>query len=369
MIAKRMAKMDSSGIRKVFDLAAKMVDPVNFSIGQPDFDVPEPVKDALVEAVRRGENKYTVTQGAADLRDAIAAKMKADHDWADAPLLITSGVSGGLLLAMMALIDPGDEVLLPDPYFVMYKHHVNMLGGACVFYDTYPNFAIDPERIESLITSKTKLILLNSPSNPTGAVATAEEIAAVGRVAEKHGLVVVSDEIYDRFCYDAPFASAANCCSRVLLLGGFSKTYGMTGWRLGYAAGTPGVARVIEEMTTLQQYSFVCAPSMVQAAGRTALETDVSQQIAAMKAKRDLIYNGLREKFTMAPPAGAFYVFPEVPGPPGGSATEFCTRAIENNCLIIPGNVFSERDTHFRISYSTDEQSIRRGVDILNALA
>jgi aspartate aminotransferase len=366
MIAKRMSKMDSSGIRKVFDLAAKMKNPVDLSIGQPDFDVPEPIKRALIDAVARGRNRYTVTQGIAPLREKLAERIAAEHGWEKPSVLVTSGVSGGLLLAMMVLVDPGDEVLVPDPYFVMYKHHVNLLGGVCRYYTTYPDFELDPDRIASLVTAKTKILLLNSPSNPTGAVFSADRIAEAGRIAEKHGLIVVSDEIYDHFCYDGAFASAANCCSRVLLMGGFSKSYGMTGWRLGYAAGTAAMAPAIAEMTKLQQYSFVCAPSMVQEAGLVALDTDVSAQMATMKRKRDLIYEGLRGKFNVRRPSGAFYMFPEAPG---GSGTEFVRRAIDASCLVIPGNVFSERDTHFRICYATDEGTIRRGIEILNALA
>jgi len=360
-IADRMALLDASGIRKVFDLAATMTDPINLSIGQPDFDVPEPVKAEGIAAIRRGFNKYTQTQGAPQLREAIAAMIAEQFGWTDGyGHLVTSGVSGGLILACMTLIDPGDEVILLDPYFVMYRHLVNIYGGRPVCIDTYPDFRPDPGRIADAITPKTKLLMLNSPGNPTGVVYTRRELTAIAEVARAHNLLVVSDEIYNAFCYDDPFVSMASLYENTLVMRGFSKSYAMTGWRLGWCAGPAGV---IEAMTMLQQYSFVCAPSMAQAAGVVALETDVSEHVATYRRKRDMVQGALGESFGLIRPAGAFYAF--VPAPLPKTATEFVAEAIGNNVLVIPGSVFSAADTHFRISYATSDEKLARGLEIL----
>jgi aspartate aminotransferase/aminotransferase len=371
-IAERMSRLDASGIRKVFDLAAKMENPINLSIGQPDFDVPEPVKAEAIEAIRRGDNKYTQTQGSAALLEAVAQACCEEFGWHDPyhgkvfgprGYLITSGVSGGLVLAMLTLVNPGDEVVFTDPYFVMYAHLVNLMGGVPVPVDTYPDFRPDAGRIRDAITDRTRMLLINSPSNPTGAVYSREELEQIGEVAAERDLLVVSDEIYNAFCYDEPFVSMAAVYDNTLLLRGFSKSYAMTGWRLGWATGAKSI---IEQMTMLQQYSFVCAPSMAQAGGVEALSTDVSQHVADYRRKRDIVQEMLGDAFGLVKPQGAFYAF--VPAP-GGEATPFVEQAIANNVLIIPGGVFSERDTHFRISYATDDDTLRRGLEVLVKLA
>lgn len=363
-IADRMRLIDASGIRKVFDLAAKMTDPINFAIGQPDFDVPKPIRDEAVAAIGRGENKYTQTQGTVAIRRAVADACRREFGWDDdRAYLITSGVSGALVLTMLTLVNPGDEVVFADPYFVMYSHLINLAGGVCVPVDTYPDFRPSVEKFAAAITDKTRLLVLNSPANPTGCVYSADELQALADLAARHDLLVVSDEIYNLFCYDQPFVSMASLYANTLLMRGFSKSYAMTGWRMGWCTGP---APIIDKMTMLQQYSFVCAPSMAQAASVVALETDMSAEVAAYKRKRDMVQAALGERFGLAVPGGAFYAF--VPAP-GGDATAFVTKAIENNVLLIPGNVFSTRDTHFRISYATSDDKLQQGLDILADLA
>jgi aspartate aminotransferase/aminotransferase len=362
-LAQRMAGIDASGIRKVFDLAARMKDPINLSIGQPDFDVPEAAKQRAIQAIQAGRNRYTVTQGDAELREAIARALRREFGRFDGPVLVTSGVSGGILLALMATVNAGDEVLIADPYFVMYKHLVNVLGARPVFVDTYPDFRLRADRLEAAVTPRTRMIILNSPCNPTGAVVPAEDLAAAVAVARRHNLLVMSDECYNAFAFDAPFASAWPLYDRIILLRGFSKTYAMTGWRLGYAVGP---AEIIQAMTTLQQYTFVCGPAPLQAGAVAAYETDPADRIADFRERRDLIYEGLRERFRVTKPGGAFYIFPEAPG---ASGTAFVSRAIEAGVLIIPGGVFSQRDTHFRISYAASRETIQRGIAALNRLA
>jgi aspartate aminotransferase/aminotransferase len=365
-LADRTALIDASGIRKIFNLAASMKDPVNFSIGQPDFDVPEPLKQIAIDAIKHGKNKYTQTAGEPALCAKIAEKIIAQFGWKNPSVLFASGVSGGLLLAFMSLINPGDEVIIPDPYFVMYKHLVNLLGGKCVFIDTYPDFRLHPEKIADKITDRTKIIVVNSPCNPTGAVYSESELKALAEIAAKKEILILSDEIYDKFCYDAPFPSIASIYPNTILMKGFSKSFAMTGWRLAYVAVPQHLHSIIEEMTKIQQYTFVCAPSPFQQAALAALDYDISDLIAGYKTKRDLMYNGLKDKFEIVKPAGAFYTFIKSPK---GSGTEFVEKAIKNNVLIIPGNVFSEKDTHFRLCYTTTEDKIKKGIEILRSLA
>jgi len=365
ILADRTAKIDASGIRKVFALAASLKDPVNFSIGQPDFDVPEPLKDEAIKAIRAGQNKYSQTAGDILLKEKIAQQVKNQFGWSEPAVLVASGVSGALLLAFMALINSGDEVIIPDPYFVIYKHLVNMLGGRCVFIDSYPDFKLPVEKIGRAVTPKTKLIILNSPCNPTGTVYSEQEIKALAAIAAQKDILVMTDEIYEKFCYDGPCPSIAKFYEKCLLLRGFSKAYAMAGWRLAYVAVPHSLKNVIEEMTKIQQYTFVCAPTPFQKAAIAALDYDVSEFVAAYRKKRDLIYQGLKDKFELLRPAGAFYAFVKAPG---GSGTAFVEKAIANNVLVIPGNVFSEKDSHFRISYATSNDKIQQGIEILRSL-
>jgi aspartate aminotransferase/aminotransferase len=361
-IADRMQHIESSGIRKVFELARSLKDPVNLSIGQPHFDVPEPIKAAAQAAIDQGYNGYTVTQGIPELGAKILADVRKTYDHPDRELIITSGTSGGLLLALLCTVNPGDEVIVFDPYFVVYPHLVTLAGGRTVYIDTYPNFEIDVNKVRAALTPRTKAILVNSPANPTGMVYGRQALRDLALLAQEHELVLFSDEIYRAFCYDAPYASPAEFNDRVVVFDGFSKAYGMTGWRLGYAHGPK---RLIDEMIKLQQFTFVCAPSMVQHAGLVAWDYDVSTFVADYRRKRDLVFDALKPRFELVRPGGAFYIFPKAPR---GTASEFVAEAIRNNLLIIPGNVFSSRDTHFRISYAVDERTLERGIDILNRL-
>lgn len=386
LIADRARGIDASGIRRVFDLGAKLKDPINLSIGQPDFPVPEPIKQAAIRAIQENANGYTVTQGVAPLRERISAHLRQDVGWnidlrpgkdADPErpgLLVASGTSGDLLLAFLALLNPGDEAIIPDPYFVMYPHVCRMAGAVAVKCDTYPDFRMTAARVAPLITSRTKLILLNTPSNPAGAVSTARECQELLELCRKHEIVLISDEIYDEFTYSDAREPTANgprlpsparfphADENVLLVRGFGKTYGCTGWRLGYAAGP---RRLIEEMAKLQQYTYVCAPAPLQWGVLPALDVDMSGHVGDYQARRDFVVGKLSPVTHLAKPGGAFYAFPEVPAKLGLTASQFIERCLENNLLVIPGNVFSARDTHFRLSYATDQRSLDRGMEVL----
>jgi len=362
-LADRTKRFDSSGIRKVFDLGAKMTDPIDLSIGQPDFDVPEPVRRAAVDAIDSVKNGYTPSQGLPALREKLQAKIDRQYGHDDRELFVTSGTSGGLMLAMLVLLDPGDEVIVFDPYFVMYDALATVAGGKVVCIDTYPDFHVDLNRVADAITPRTKAIIFNSPANPTGAVAGREEIAGLARLAAQRNVLLLSDEIYRDFCYEEPFISPAKYNSQTLVVDGFSKSHGMPGWRLGFAHGP---SAIIREMIKLQQFSFVCAPQPAQWAGAVAMDVDISQHIEAYRRKRDMVVEGLADDYELVAPGGAFYAFPKLPW---GTGMEFAAKAIEHNLLIIPGNIFSRHDTHFRISYAAPDSTIERGIEVLRKLA
>ncbi|MGL6073588.1 MAG: pyridoxal phosphate-dependent aminotransferase [Fimbriiglobus sp.] len=362
-IAKRSQGIEVSGIRKVFDLARSLKNPVNLSIGQPHFPVPAPVKAAAKAAIDADQNGYTVTQGAAEFRNKLLADVSARFPGQNRDVLVTSGTSGGLLLALFAVVNPGDEVIIPDPYFVSYPNMIHLVGGVTKTIDTYPDFHLDPDKLRAAITPKTKAVMLSTPANPTGAVLPLGHMRAIVEICRERGVLLISDEIYRAFHYDGTPHSPGEFDENVLVIEGFGKTYGITGWRLGYAHGPKAI---IEEMTKLQQFTFVCAPSMVQHAGIAAMDFDVTGIVADYQRKRDRLMNGLKARFEFETPGGAFYLFPKSPR---GTATEFVNEAIRNNLLIIPGNSFSARDTHFRISYAASDETLEKGIEILNRLA
>ncbi|HMP78191.1 MAG TPA: aminotransferase class I/II-fold pyridoxal phosphate-dependent enzyme [Pirellulaceae bacterium] len=362
-IAHRTERFDSSGIRRAFALARHLKNPINLSIGQPSFPVPEAVKEELIRAVRADKNGYTATEGIAELRQEIEREQFDRYQHPDRRVLITSGTTGALTLAMLSLVNPGDEVIFFDPYFVMYPAIVELVGGIPVILDTYPDFRIDMAALESAITPRTKMILLNSPANPTGACLDADQIRSVAELAAAHNLCIVSDEIYSRFVFDGPHRSPAEYNERALVIDGFSKSHAMTGLRVGFIHG-PAV--LIESMAKLQQFTFVCAPAPVQWACLTALQTDTSSAIADYGRRRDWLLEQLKDDYEIVHPGGAFYMFPRLPW---GDGESFLQAAIQEELVLIPGNVFSKRDTHFRISFAVDDATLERGAEALRRLA
>lgn len=365
-ISHRAAGIEASGIRRIFELVSSMDDPINLSIGQADFDVPQPVKMAAVEAIQAGHNRYTVTQGLPELNAAVLARLADRYGFAGRETMITSGVSGGLMLGFMAVLDPGDEVLIPDPYFVMYGMLATMVSASWGTYDLYPGNELTEAVLEAGLTERTKAILINSPSNPTGRTLTAAELDAVGAVAARHDLLVISDEIYDEFVYDGPYVSAIGHVpeERLLVLGGFSKTYGMPGWRMGWAAGPEDV---VDSMRKMQQFSFVCAPSIAQHACLEALKTDMSAEIDEYRGKRQRMLDGIGDVYDVAPPGGSFYMFPRLPA---GAQTElFIEKCLERKLLVVPGKAFSAASTHFRLSFAASDSTLDRGIEALRSVA
>lgn len=366
-IADRTTTFDSSGIRRVFDLAAKLKNPINLSIGQPDFDVPDEIKTAAIEAIQSGKNAYSPTQGIGPLRDALLADVRRHYPGQDRDVFVSSGTSGGLVLSMLAMVNPGDEVIFLDPYFLMYPALVRLCGGIPVMVDSYPDFRLDPAKIEAAITPRTKIILVNSPGNPTGVTSSVDDLRAVADIAARHHVALISDEIYSRFFYDGPFASPASDNPDTIVIDGFSKSHAMTGWRVGYVHGPP---EIIATMLKIQQYSFVCSPQPAQWGALRAMDISLDGHIDDYRRKRDFMFEQLSPHYELACPGGAFYLFPKTPGADqGNTATAFVERAIENELLIIPGKIFSARDTHFRISFAADDATLARGADVLKSLA
>ena len=362
-IADRTRNFDSSGIRKMFDLAAKLEDPINLSIGQPDFDVPPPIKEEMIKAIQDGKNGYTLTQGITPLREKIQGIVDDQFGHSDRNAFVCSGTSGGLMLSIMATVNPGDEVIYFDPFFVMYPAIIELAQGKSVPISIYPDFKIDIEKVREAITDKTKLIILNSPSNPTGVCFSESEIKAVAELAAEKGICLVSDEIYSKFVYDEPYVSAAKFNPDAIVIDGFSKTYAMTGLRLGFVHAPKAM---VETMLKIQQYTFVCAPAAAQWGGLAALDFDMTPYVDAYRAKRDRIIEGIGGKYEIVKPGGAFYVFPKLPW---GNGESFVAKAIENNLMVIPGNIFSKEDTHFRISYAASEEKLEAGIEVLNRIA
>jgi aspartate/methionine/tyrosine aminotransferase len=367
LLADRVKAIEASGIRKIFDLAATVKDAVNLSIGQPDFDVPAPIAQAAIEAIRDGHNRYTPSIGLPELRRAVLGRAFELHGVRQEDCLITSGTSGGLTLVYLALLNPGDEVLIPDPYFVSYKHLATMCGAKAVCYDTYPHFRVTAAEVEKRITPRTKAIVAMSPGNPTGACIAERDKQELAELARARGLVVISDEIYELFSYAGKIEKSLGAYypEGTLVVGGLSKTVAVTGWRLGW---TTGPKALIEELTKLQQFTFVCGNSAAQRAALGAFKLDLSPYVSAYRKKRDFLLNALRQaKYECEEPGGAFYLFPRVPAKyPNGQA--FIEAAIAKRMLLVPGHVFSTRDTHFRISYAASDATLQQAVEIFKAL-
>lgn len=385
LICDRGRAIDTSGIRKVFQLAATLKDPINLSIGQPDFAVPDPIKRAAIEAIEQDRNGYTASQGIPELIERVNTELATDLGWDTTSdnhqTLVTSGTAGALLLLFLALVGPDEEAIIPDPFFVMYPHLATIAGGKAVRCPMYPDFRMTAERVEPLITERTKFVLFNSPNNPSGVVSPKEDCQELLELCRSRGVLLVSDEIYDEFTFadgmtdvSANNASEPRCPSParfdgaqddVLVIRGFGKTYGCTGWRMGYATGPKPV---VDAMQRIQGYSFVCAPSIAQWGALAAMDVDMVDTVAAYAERRDKVHQRLSAVTDVAFPQGAFYAFPKVPEHLGIDGTEFVNRCIERNLLIIPGGAFSDRDTHVRLSFAAPEAKLDAGLDVLTDL-
>ncbi len=370
LITDRTRSIDASGIRRAFELGASLKDPINLSIGQPDFFVDERVKQAAIQAINNNRNGYSLTQGVPELRSAIWKHLAADVGWSEkagSDLLITSGTTGALALAIFATIADGDEVIMPDPYFVAYPQMVKVAGGRSVLCDTYPDFRMTAARVERLLTPRTKMVIIDSPSNPCGVVLTQRELADLAQLCRDRNVLLLADEIYDAFTFPEArdggrCPSAARGNPALLLVRGFGKSYGCTGWRLGYAAGPKAL---IQHMAKLQQYLFVCAPTPLQVAAAECFQVDLSPLLERYVRRRDMVVDALRGLVDLVVPQGAFYAFIPVTERSGGCGAAFAKRVVDHRLIVVPGNVFSSRDSHFRISFAAPEEKLAEGLEVI----
>lgn len=370
-VSRRTVGLKPSGIRKFFDIVATMKDVISLGIGEPDFVTPQPIVEAGINSLRAGDTHYTSNSGRLELREALVNQLQQRYGIVYTPneLVITVGVSEALYLTMNAILNPGDEVIIPTPCFVSYQAEVILAGGVAVELPTCveDNFLVRPEALEAAITPRTKAILIGYPNNPTGAVATRAMLLEVARIAEEHDLLVVSDELYDQLVYGMEhtcFASLPDMKKRTILLGGFSKNYAMTGWRVGFAAAPTGI---IEGLVRIHQYTIMSAPTMAQAAGLEAVlkgQAYVKEMHDEYDRRRRLIVSGLNELgLPTFEPHGAFYAFPDI-RVSGMSDEIFAQKLLEEERVaVVPGNSFGAGGEGFvRCSYATSYEKIEEAL-------
>lgn len=378
-IADRIASISVSSTMKVSADAEKLrsegADVVDFGAGEPDFPTPRNIKDAALRAVEQNFTKYTAAGGTLELRDAVCQRHKEDFgtDYKTAECLITAGGKHAIFNLMQALVNPGDEVVIPVPYWVTYKDVVNYAGGKCVFVDTDEDhdFTLTAEMIEPFLTPRTRLAIVNSPSNPSGAVLDREEFEKIYRITSRRGIHLMTDECYCRFLYGAePFsiASLPGARDTVLVAGSLSKTYAMTGWRIGFALAP---APIIQAMLKLQSHSTSNPCSVSQKAAVEALrgsQDSVPLMLAEYRKRRDFVIDRLRNipGVRCAEPKGAFYAYPNISAAFGDGAqntTQFAEKLLkEAHVAVVPGEAFGT-GRHVRISYATSMHELERGLD------
>lgn len=358
-----------SGIRKFFDIAAKMEDVISLGVGEPDFVTPWSIRESCVYGLEQGYTSYTANRGLLELREEIARHYDSVYDVqydAATDILVTVGVSEALDLAMRALLSPGDEVLIPEPCYVSYQACTILAGGVPVAVPAKleNEFRITPEELEAHVTPKTKVLLIGYPNNPTGAIMTRKDLLAIAAFAEEHDLLVISDEIYGDLTYGGEehvcFSALPGMQERTLLLNGFSKAYAMTGWRIGYVLGAPDL---IAAMTKIHQYTMLCAPITAQLAAIEALrhgEKYMKKMVAEYDRRRRLIYEGFTKMgLNCFEPKGAFYIFPDI-STTGFTSEEFAEKLLESeHVALVPGNAFGAcGEGHVRCSYATSIDKI-----------
>ncbi|HET7026752.1 MAG TPA: aminotransferase class I/II-fold pyridoxal phosphate-dependent enzyme [Candidatus Limnocylindrales bacterium] len=373
-LAERVRAVPPSGIRRFFDILATMDDVISLGVGEPDFDTPAPIVEAGIASLRRGRTHYTSNYGTVDLRRALADQLERRHGVRYDPeheILITVGASEAVDLALRATCDPGDEVVIHEPSYVAYAPAVIFAGGVVRHVATRleDDFALDPAAVEAAITPRTKALFLGYPCNPTGAVLPDVVQEELARIAERHDLLVYSDEIYDRLAYGTyrhrPFSALPGMHDRTILMGGFSKAYAMTGWRVGWLCAP---AAILEGIVKVHQYSIMSAPTTAQDAALVALtdgEADVERMVAEYDRRRRMFVDGLnRIGLRTFEPRGAFYAFPEVATTTGLTSEAFAERLLEEeHVAVVPGGAFGPSgEGHVRACYATAYEQLEEAL-------
>jgi aspartate aminotransferase len=360
----RVERIAISGIREVFEAAGE--DAINLGLGQPDFPTPDHARQGAIEAIEAGKtDAYTGNKGVPELREGIVQKHKRDLglEYDPEQIIATAGGSEALHIALEAHVDPGDEVIIPDPGFVAYDALTKLTGAEPVPVPLRDDLTIDPAAIEDAITEDTAAFIVNSPGNPTGAVSPVDDVEEFGRIAEEHDLLCISDEVYGRIVFEGEHRSPAEFApEQTVVVDSASKTYSMTGWRLGWVAGAP---ERIERMLRVHQYVQACASAPAQYAAAAALSgpQDVVAEMAdSFEQRRDLVVDGLRDIGLDVPePAGAFYVMPEVP-------EGFVDECIDRGVVVVPGEAFGAAgEGYARISYATSTEELEEALEIMEA--
>lgn len=382
-LSERARLVKPSGIRRFFEIAATMENVISLGIGEPDFVSPQPVIDAAIASLHEGKTGYTANSGLKELRDAISDDISGRYNVQYDPgseVIVTVGVSEAMMLSMLALLDPGDEILIPEPCFVSYGPTAEFAGARVVYVPTSVEnqFQVTAEDIEARITPKTKVLFLGYPNNPTGAVLSRENLIEIAEVVEKHDLMVISDEIYDRLVYGAAYESGHVCLpsieslrNRTILLGGFSKGYAMTGWRIGYACAPKSIANAIYK---LHQYVVMSAPTMGQIGALAALkhtQPAVEEMRQAYDKRRRLIVDGFNAAgLPTFEPEGAFYCFPDIRST-GMNSEEFAQKLLqEHRVAVVPGDAFGPSGAgYIRCSYATAYEKIELAVQHITTFA
>lgn len=371
-ISQKVNNISPSGIRKFFDLLSSLEGVISLGVGEPDFVTPWHIREAATYSLERGYTMYTSNYGMLELRQELAKYLEHHYGVSYQPereILVTVGVSEGLDLAARAILNPGDEVIIPDPWYVSYPPCVILAGGTPVFVpiNKQNNFVLKAEDVEPLINKQTKAILIGYPANPTGAVMSREELAKIAKLVQKYNLLVISDEIYARLVYGVEhtcFASLPGVKEQTILLGGFSKAFAMTGWRIGYIAANE---QLIEAMLKIHQYTMLCAPTMSQMAAIEALrsgEDDVAKMVKEYDRRRRFIVKKLNViGLPCFEPKGAFYAFPSIEAT-GMSSEEFAERLLlEERVAVVPGSVFGQSGEGFvRCCYATSLANIEEAL-------
>jgi len=371
-ISQQVKRIKPSGIRKFFDLLSTMEDVITLGVGEPDYTTPWHIREAAIASLEKGYTMYTSNLGMPELRQELSRYLNDTYQLKYAPdteLLITVGVSEGLDLAMRAIINPGDEVIMPDPHYVAYDSCVILASGTPVRIPTFEeyNFEISAADVEAQVTDKTKAILIGYPANPTGAVMSRDNLAQIAEVAKRHQILVISDEIYGKLVYGVEHtcvASLPDMKENTILLGGFSKAYAMTGWRVGYAAGRRDI---IAAMTKIHQYTMLCAPIMGQMAAIEALKTgeeSAAEMVEDYNRRRLVIVKGLNDiGLSCFEPKGAFYAFPSIKST-GMTSEEFAEQLLmEERVAVVPGTAFGEYgEGYLRCCYATSMNDIEEAL-------
>ncbi|MGI9028270.1 MAG: pyridoxal phosphate-dependent aminotransferase [Candidatus Saccharimonadales bacterium] len=361
-IAQRLDYFDSADFRHAIQKQSLLKDPIDLSIGVPEELTPEHIKAAGIHAINGDKTVYTPPNGLLELRRAIATKLTSENDIpaSEDTVTIVPGLTTGQLLVYLAIIDPGDEIIIFDPYYPPYPHLATMVGGRVVFVSTLPTFQPDLAMLRASITHKTKVIVINSPNNPTGAIYPEDTLRAIAAIAAEHNVLIISDEIYEHYVYDEKHFSIGSIYPNTITMNGFSKEYAMTGWRVGYLNGP---LEIIEAINELQQFVVMSSSSIAQHAALAGIKNR-KELSAQYRKKRDLLVPSLREMgFEVSGANGAFFAF--VKAPHDLTDVEFVERATEHGLIIVPGRAFSQLHGFVRISYGANIETVMRGIEAI----